>query len=147
MAWTEEPEMNESKRNKKRGTSRYALFIVSLSVLIAGLLLSATTISAADPPEPTKEPPPTPVPLPPEPVTPHVTEDGRVVVIIFLKGQPLHEVSREVRAEYEPQFEALRAQQQAAAPKLWEGQSLTEEEERRAVRARLRPPSCGRDNP
>jgi serine protease AprX len=137
--------MNESKRNKKHGTSRYVLFIVSLTVLIAGLLLPATTISAADPPEPTKEPPPTPVPLPPEPVTPHVTEDGRVVVIIFLKGQPLHEVSGEVRAEYEPQFEALRAQQQAAAPRLWEGQSLTEEEERQVVHVAPQPSAAQQD--
>jgi subtilisin family serine protease len=119
--------------------------MVALTALIAGLLASATTIRAADPPEPTKEPPPTPVPLLPEPVTPHVTEDGRVVVIIFLKGQPLHDVSREVRAEYKPQVETLRAQQQAAAPKLWEGQSLTEEEERQAARAAPQPSAAQQD--
>ncbi len=135
MVWTEEVKMNESIRNKRLGTSRGVLFILALSMLIAGLLLAATTTSAADPPEPTKEPPPTPLPLPPEPVTPHVTDDGRVVVIVFFKAQPLHQASQEVRAEYEPQFESLRAQQQAAAPKPWEGQSLTEEEERQAVRA------------
>jgi hypothetical protein len=54
------------------------------------------------------------------------------VVIIFLKEQPLHETSQEVRAGYEPRFEALRAQMQAVVPKPWEGQSFaTVEEERR----------------
>jgi subtilisin family serine protease len=137
--------MNASKKGKIRGISRFVLYIVALTALIAGLLLSATAISAADPPEPTKGPPPTPVPLPPEPVTPHMTEDGRVVVIVFLKRQPLHEVSREVRAEYKSQVETLRAQQQAAAPKLGKGQSLTEEEERRAVRAAPQPSAAQQD--
>ncbi len=98
------------------------------------------------PPEPTKEPSPTPVALPAEPVMQIMTKDGRVVVIIFLKEQPLHEASQEVWAEYEPRFEALRAQMQAVVPEPWEGHSFaTVEEERQAVHAAPKPSAAQRD--
>ena len=127
-------------------------------LLIVAFLLPASVAHADDPvptpapdkvvppPEPTKEPPPTPVSLPAEPVTQTMTEDGRVVVIIFLKEQPLHEASQEVRAGYEPRFEALRAQMQAVVPEPWEGQSFaTVEEERERVRAAPKPSAAQRD--
>jgi hypothetical protein len=86
------------------------------------------------------------VALPAEPVTQTMTADGRVVVIIFLGEQPLHEASQEVPAGYEPRFEALRAQIQAVVPEPWEGQSFaTVEEEREAVRAAPKPSAAQRD--
>jgi serine protease AprX len=146
---------------RKREAHRLGRLLLACAylLLVVGLLLPASVAHADDPipapasdkvvpppPEPTKEPPPTPVALPAEPVTQHMTEDGRVVVIIFLKEQPLHEASQEVRAEYEPRFEALRAQMQAVVPELWEGQSFaTVEEEREAVRAAPKPSDAQRD--
>ncbi len=128
----------------RRGRQTLPLVYVLLALSL--VLLPATAINADDPPEPTKEPPPTPVAPPPEPTTPHVTKDGRMVVIIFLKEQPLHEASQEVWAEYEPRLEALRAQKRAVTPKPWEGQSFaTVEEERAAVRAVPRPSAAQQD--
>jgi serine protease AprX len=145
---------------RKREARRLGRLLLACAhlLLIVGLLLPASVAHADDPiptpasdkvvppPEPTKEPPPTPVALPAEPVAQAMTEDGRVVVIIFLKEQPLHEASQEVRAEYEPRFEALRAQMQAVVPEPWEGQSFaTVEEEREAVRAAPKPSAAQRD--
>jgi serine protease AprX len=151
--------MNKSviRKREARRLGRLLLACAHL-LLIVALLLPASVAHADDPiptpasdkvvppPEPTKEPPPTSVALPAEPVTQTMTEDGRVVVIIFLKEQPLHEASQEVRAEYEPRFEALRAQMQAVVPEPWEGQSFaTVEEEREAVRAAPKPSDAQRD--
>jgi serine protease AprX len=145
---------------RKREAHRLGHLLLACAhlLLIVALLLPASVAHADDPsptpapdkvvppPEPTKEPPPTPVALPAEPVTQHMTEDGRVVVIIFLKEQPLHEASQEVRAEYEPRFEALGAQMRAVASEPWEGQSFaTVEEEREAVRAAPKPSDAQRD--
>jgi serine protease AprX len=145
---------------RKREAHRLGRLLLACAhlLLIVALLLSASVAHADDPiptpasdkvvlpPEPTKEPPPTPVALPAEPVTQTMTEDGRVVVIIFLKEQPLHEASQEVRAEYEPRFEALRAQMQAVVPEPWEGQSFaTVKEEQEAVRAAPEPSAAQRD--
>ena len=126
--------MSHWKRSRAsgRGHERSRL---ACALLILSLLLPAGVINAEDPPGSTKEPPPTPATLPAETVTPHMTEDGRVVVIVFLKEQPLHEISPEVRAEYEAQFEALQAQIRAQVPEPWEGEPLTEDEEKEAVRA------------
>ncbi len=123
-----------SRRLTASSRGRLVLLLASM-VLLLGVMLSTGAVGAQDPPEPTKEPAPTTITQAPEPVTTHMTEDGQAVVIIFLKEQPLHEASTEVRAEYEPEFEALRARMQAAASKPWEGQSFaTVEEEREAVR-------------
>ncbi|MGB3903286.1 MAG: protease inhibitor I9 family protein, partial [Anaerolineae bacterium] len=76
-----------------------------------------------------------PVTLPTETVTAYLTENGKVIVIIFLKEQPLQVASREVRDEFEPRLEALSTQFRAILPNPWEGQSLTEEQEHLAVTA------------
>ena len=126
--------MSDWKRSRTSGRGRELSGLAS-TLLILSLLLPAGAINAQDPPGSTKEPPPTPATLPAGTVTPHMTEDGRVVVIVFLKEQPLHEISQEVKAEYEAQFEALQAQIHAQVPGPWEGESLTEDEEKEAVRA------------
>jgi len=129
---------------KRALLNRRLKYIVVSVIMLFSLIVLAGVAIADDPPsalgqgqpEPTKEPTPTPAALPAQPVTPHMTEHGQVVVIIYLKEQPLHEVSSEVRAEYEPHFEALSAQMREVAPEPWEGQSFaTVEEEREAVRA------------
>jgi serine protease AprX len=119
------------KRSSQPGRGRLLLRLASLLVA-ASLVLPATGIHADDP----KQPPPRPSGAPAETVAPHLTADGQVVVIIFLKDQPQRQVSREVRAAYQPRLEALSAQIQAVTPHPWQGQSFaTVEEEREAVRA------------
>lgn len=70
-------------------------------------------------PTPTPEPPKPPVPTPQAKalsVQPHTWADGRVVVIIELKDQPLAEAVQPIRKGYWSQAEALQREYRSLAP-------------------------------
>jgi serine protease AprX len=108
----------QTSPQKSRG--RPWIHLLATLALLAGLVLSATALSAEDMAEPG---------------SPATTEDGRIVVIVILKEQPFHEASQAVWDEYEPRLEALQQQVQALAARPWQGPPLaTIEEELAAVR-------------